>query len=127
LNVFFDVLGTLRTMEVPRPRAREAFLRLKEEGHDLYLWSSGGAGYRGTRRGRPRFSGWRTWSKAASTNARRLQCGRLRRGRRRGSQGFRDLYEALDLRVVAHKDRSLEVTWSGGEDTLRCLDLRGRG
>ncbi len=43
------------------------------------------------------------------------------------SQGFRDLYEALDLRVVAHKDRSLEVTWSGGEDTLRCPDLRGRG
>ena len=45
MNVFFDVLGTLRTMEeVPRPRAREAFLRLKE-GHDLYLGSSGGAGY----------------------------------------------------------------------------------
>lgn len=46
MNVFFDVLGTLLTMEeVPRPRAREAFLMLKEEGHDLYLWSSGGAGY----------------------------------------------------------------------------------
>jgi hypothetical protein len=46
MNVFFDVLGTLLTMEeAPRPRVREAFLRLKEEGHDLYLWSSGGAGY----------------------------------------------------------------------------------
>lgn len=46
MNVFFDVQGTLLTMEdVPRPRAREAFLMLKENGHDLYLWSSGGAGY----------------------------------------------------------------------------------
>ncbi len=46
MNVFFDVLGTLLTEEeVPRPRAREAFLVLKEKGHDLYLWSSGGAGY----------------------------------------------------------------------------------
>ena len=46
MNVFFDVQGTLLTMEeVPRPRAREAFVRLKEMGHDLYLWSSGGAGY----------------------------------------------------------------------------------
>ncbi len=46
MNVFFDVLGTLLSdEEVPRPRAREAFLMLKESGHDLYLWSSGGAGY----------------------------------------------------------------------------------
>jgi hypothetical protein len=46
MNVFFDVLGTLLTEEeAPRPRAREAFLMIKEEGHDLYLWSSGGAGY----------------------------------------------------------------------------------
>ncbi len=46
MNVFFDVLGTLLTEdEVPRPRAREAFLTLKGKGHDLYLWSSGGAGY----------------------------------------------------------------------------------
>ena len=46
MNVFFDVQGTLLTMEeVPRPRAREAFLMIKEGGHDLYLWSSGGAGY----------------------------------------------------------------------------------
>ena len=46
MNVFFDVQGTLLTMEeAPRPRAREAFLMLKDQGHDLYLWSSGGAGY----------------------------------------------------------------------------------
>ena len=46
MNVFFDVQGTLLTMEeVPRPRAREAFLMLKEAGHDLSLWSSGGAAY----------------------------------------------------------------------------------
>ncbi len=46
MNVFFDVLDTLLTdEEVPRPRAREAFLMIKESGHDLYLWSSGGAGY----------------------------------------------------------------------------------
>ncbi|CAA9389114.1 MAG: hypothetical protein AVDCRST_MAG03-467 [uncultured Rubrobacteraceae bacterium] len=49
MNVFFDVQGTLLTMEeVPRPHAREAFLMLKEAGHDLYLWSSGGAGYAAT-------------------------------------------------------------------------------
>ena len=49
MNVFFDVQGTLLTIEeVPRPRAREAFLMLKEKGHDLYLWSSGGAGYAAT-------------------------------------------------------------------------------
>ena len=49
MNVFFDVQGTLLTMEeAPRPRAREAFQMLKEEGHDLYLWSSGGAGYAAT-------------------------------------------------------------------------------
>jgi hypothetical protein len=52
---------------------------------------------------------------------------REREARAARSRGFRDLYEALDLRVVAHKDRSLEVTWSGGEDTLRCPNLRGRG
>ncbi len=46
MNVFFDVLGTLLSDEgVPRPRAREAFLALRGRGHDLYLWSSGGAGY----------------------------------------------------------------------------------
>lgn len=39
------------------------------------------------------------------------------------SQRFRTLYEALDLRVVCHRDRSLEVTWGGG----RCSVLRGRG
>jgi hypothetical protein len=50
MNVFFDVLGTLLSEEeIPHPRAREAFLTLKEQGHDLYLWSSGGAGYGGYR------------------------------------------------------------------------------
>lgn len=45
MNVFFDVLGTLLSDdEVPRPRAREAFLALRERGHELYLWSSGGGG-----------------------------------------------------------------------------------
>ena len=49
MNVFFDVLDTLLSEdEVPRPRAREAFLVLKKKGHDLYLWSSGGAGYAAT-------------------------------------------------------------------------------
>ncbi len=48
-NVYFDVLGTLLTdEEVPRPRAREAFLILKDSGHEVYLWSSGGAGYAAT-------------------------------------------------------------------------------
>ena len=49
MNVFFDVQGTLLTMEeAPRPRAREAFQMLRASGHDLYLWSSGGAGYAAT-------------------------------------------------------------------------------
>jgi hypothetical protein len=49
VNIFFDVLDTLLTQEeVPRPRAREAFLTLTASGHDLYLWSSGGAGYAAT-------------------------------------------------------------------------------
>ena len=50
-----------------------------------------------------------------------------REARARRSQGFRDLYAALNLRVVAHKDRTLEVTWGGGQTTLHCPDLRGRG
>jgi phosphoglycolate phosphatase-like HAD superfamily hydrolase len=46
VNVFFDVLDTLLTQEdVPRPHAREVFLRLKEAGHGVYLWSSAGAAY----------------------------------------------------------------------------------
>lgn len=49
MNVYFDVLGTLLTdEETPRPRAQEAFLILKEKGHAVYLWSSGGAGYAAT-------------------------------------------------------------------------------
>ena len=38
------------------------------------------------------------------------------------SQRFRELYEALDLRVVCHKDRSLEVTCGGSQ----CSVSRGR-
>jgi len=47
VNVFFDVLGTLLTEEedLPRPHAREVFQELRESGHVVYLWSSGGAGY----------------------------------------------------------------------------------
>ena len=49
MNVFFDVQGTLLTMEeAPRPRAREAFQMLRASGHEMYLWSSGGAGYAAT-------------------------------------------------------------------------------
>ena len=38
------------------------------------------------------------------------------------SARFRDLYEALDLHVVCHKDLSLEVTWSGAQ----CPEWLGR-
>ncbi len=47
MNVFFDVLGTLLSEpeDLPRPHAREVFQELRERGHEVYLWSSGGAGY----------------------------------------------------------------------------------
>lgn len=45
MNVFFDVQGTLLAGGIPRPRAREAFIELGALGHDVYLWSSAGAGY----------------------------------------------------------------------------------
>jgi hypothetical protein len=46
LNVFFDVLDTLLSEEeLPRPHAREVFQELKEAGHEVYLWSSGGGAY----------------------------------------------------------------------------------
>ncbi len=46
MNIFFDVQGTLLTEEeLPRPHARQVFQELKEAGHEVYLWSSGGAGY----------------------------------------------------------------------------------
>ena len=46
MNVFFDVLDTLLAEEdVPRPYARKDFLELKEQGHEVYLWSSGGGAY----------------------------------------------------------------------------------
>ena len=49
VNIFFDVLDTLLSEEdIPRPHAREAFLRLREMGHEVYLWSSGGGAYAAT-------------------------------------------------------------------------------
>lgn len=45
MNVFFDVQGTLVAGGVPRPHAREVFTKLSASGHDVYLWSSAGAGY----------------------------------------------------------------------------------
>ena len=44
------------------------------------------------------------------------------RAQRERSARFRDLYEALDLRVVCHKDLSLEVTWGGAQ----CPEWLGR-
>jgi hypothetical protein len=45
VNVFFDVQGTLLSRGIPRPHAREVFIELADAGHDIYLWSSAGAGY----------------------------------------------------------------------------------
>jgi hypothetical protein len=46
VNVFFDVLDTLLSEEdIPRPHAREVFCRLREIGHEVYLWSSAGGAY----------------------------------------------------------------------------------
>lgn len=45
MNVFFDVQGTLVAGGQARPHAREAFEKISAAGHDVYLWSSGGASY----------------------------------------------------------------------------------
>ena len=45
MNVFFDVQGTLLHRGIPRPHAREVFIELAASGHNVYLWSSAGAGY----------------------------------------------------------------------------------
>ena len=45
MNVFFDVQGTLVGKGIPRPHTREVFAELTNAGHDIYLWSSAGAGY----------------------------------------------------------------------------------
>ncbi len=45
MNVFFDVQGTLLVRGVPRPHVHEVFVELGVLGHDVYLWSSAGAGY----------------------------------------------------------------------------------
>ena len=86
MNIFFDVLDTLLTEEeVPRPRAREAFLTLMASGHDLYLWSSGGAGYAATA---AELLGVTDLVSVLLRQAPRAgRPGRLRRGRRRVGGG----------------------------------------
>lgn len=48
MNVFFDVQGTLLAGDIPRPHVRGVFIQLASLGHDIYLWSSAGAGYAAT-------------------------------------------------------------------------------
>ena len=49
MNIFFDVDHTLVFIDssttVLRPGAHDAMRRLKEAGHDVYVWSAGGALY----------------------------------------------------------------------------------
>ena len=45
MNVFFDVQGTLLEGGVSCQHAWEVFAELAALGHDVYLWSSAGAGY----------------------------------------------------------------------------------
>jgi len=49
LNVFFDVDHTIvfvdQNTNSLRPGAREAMQRLKAAGHQVYVWSAGGADY----------------------------------------------------------------------------------
>ncbi len=49
LNVFFDVDHTLVFVDQDsnslRPGARRAMKRLKDAGHDVYIWSAGGKDY----------------------------------------------------------------------------------
>ncbi len=45
MNVFFDVQGTLLSGGMPRPQAREVFLKIESLGHHVYLWSSAGSAY----------------------------------------------------------------------------------
>ena len=45
VNVFFDVQGTLVSGGIPRPHAREVFLKIESLGHHVYLWSSAGGAY----------------------------------------------------------------------------------
>jgi len=43
LNVFFDVDGTLITWDNKiRPQVREVFQQIKDDGHDIYIWSGVG-------------------------------------------------------------------------------------
>lgn len=45
MNVFFDVQGTLISHGKARPNTREVFQTLIDEGHHVYIWSSGGSAY----------------------------------------------------------------------------------
>ena len=45
MNVFFDVQGTLVSGNIPRPHAREVFLKIESLGHQVYIWSSAGGAY----------------------------------------------------------------------------------
>jgi phosphoglycolate phosphatase-like HAD superfamily hydrolase len=45
MNVFFDVQGTLVGAGTARPKVREVFQTLADEGHHVYVWSSGGSAY----------------------------------------------------------------------------------
>lgn len=45
MNLFFDVQGTLISGGMARPGIREAFEKLVEDGHAVYIWSSAGSGY----------------------------------------------------------------------------------
>ena len=43
LNVFFDVDGTLITWDNKMgPFVREVFQQIKDDGHDIYIWSGVG-------------------------------------------------------------------------------------
>ncbi len=45
MNVFFDVQGTLVGSGMARPKIREVFQTLIDEGHHVYIWSSAGSAY----------------------------------------------------------------------------------
>jgi phosphoglycolate phosphatase-like HAD superfamily hydrolase len=45
VNIFFDVQGTLVGSGAARPKVREVFEALVNDGHHVYIWSSAGSGY----------------------------------------------------------------------------------
>ena len=51
MRIFFDVDDTLITWDVRlRPNVHEVFARLRDDGHDLYLWSGYGPRWEVVRR-----------------------------------------------------------------------------